>query len=65
MLPVSSNKRVKLLFKVDNLIQVAYTDAPNRYIYSYLYANKDAYDGTLQPIFDLTSNLVNNCYYPD
>lgn len=56
------------MFKVDGLRDQNFTTAPNKYIYSRLYANNDAYDAytnTLQPIFDLTSDLVNNCYYPN
>jgi hypothetical protein len=53
------------MFKVDGLRDQSYTSAPNKYIYSYLYANKDAYDNSLQPVFGLTSNLLNNCYYPN
>ena len=53
------------MFKVDYLNGQAYSSDPTKYTYSYLYANNDAMSNGFQPIFSLTSTLLNNCQYPN
>jgi hypothetical protein len=51
LLDVSTNKRVKLMFRGTALAYLYSGDYPTRYVYSYLYANQDAYNNGYQPIF--------------
>jgi hypothetical protein len=53
------------VFKVDYLNGQAHSSDPTKYTYSYLYANNDAMSNGFQPIFSLTSTLLNNCQYPN
>lgn len=50
-LPVSTNKRVKFLFKVNYLVSEQSASDPTKLIYSYLYSNNDAISNGYQPIF--------------
>jgi hypothetical protein len=51
LLDVSTNKRVKLMFRGTSLAFLSSITYPTRYVYSYLYANMDAYNNGYQPIF--------------
>ncbi len=51
LLGVTTNKRVKLMFRGTALTYLYSGDYPTRYAYSYLYANQDSYNNGYQPIF--------------
>jgi hypothetical protein len=56
---------VKFVFKVDYLVGQDYNSDPTKLTYSYLYANFDALSNNFQPVFSLSSTLLNNCQYPN